>query len=777
MHQQAMKILVQGTVQGVGFRPFVYRLAHEMQLDGTVANSSNGVIIELQGLTKSVAEFCNRLKNEPPPVSRITSIITEEISVLEQRSEFIILPSLQAEQANTRISPDIALCPDCILELFDARDRRYHYPFINCTNCGPRFSIIKTIPYDRPNTSMNVFTLCPQCEREYYDPLDRRFHAQPNACPACGPSLSWHNRDGNLIAESDCIADCAKALAAGKIVAIKGLGGFHLAVDATDFQAVATLRERKHRKEKPLAIMVRDLEQARKYCLISKQEGELLSSHRAPIVLVEKRNDPVLAKNLAPGIGLLGLMLAYTPLHHLLLADDNCPPALVMTSANLSGEPICTGNDEALTRLHGLADYFLLHNREIVTRVDDSVVRVMAGKTRMLRRARGYTPEPLLLTHQTKNVLGCGAEMKNAFCIIRNNEAFISQHIGELTSPRALDFYTESITHFQNILETDFQAVTCDLHPDYLSTRFCKSQKTCTQVQHHHAHAAAVMAEHGLDEPVLAVLLDGTGYSDDGTVYGGEWYRVDRRGYTRLAHLSRLPLPGGDIAAREPWRMAMALLYIAAGTNALDRQRLPEALLRIDTGKRAVITQMLTQKINCPLTSSCGRLFDAVAGLLGLCLMADYEGQAAMLLEHQAAMTGIDQRTNRYDPALEDKEGVLILDSRPLILQIVEDLQQDVAIGVIGYGFHQWLLEGSIQILHKLRQQTGLDTVVLGGGSFQNKLLLEGLTTECLDGGFSVFSSEQVPAGDGGIALGQAYAAGKESNEFCMKNKNILHGE
>ncbi len=760
MHQQAIQIIVQGIVQGVGFRPFVYRLAWKMQLRGTVANSSNGVVIELQGTKKAIATFCSRLQNEPPPISRITSITIKEISVQKQRSEFIILPSLQAEKANTQISPDIGLCSDCIRELFDRRDRRYRYPFINCTNCGPRFSIIKTIPYDRPNTSMDVFTLCPQCEREYHDPLNRRFHAQPNACPTCGPSLSWHDEDGHLIAASDCIGDCAKALKAGKVVAIKGLGGFHLAVDATSISAVATLRERKHRKEKPLAIMVRDLEQAREYCLISEQEGELLSSHRAPIVLVEKQNNTIPAENLAPGIGILGLMLPYTPLHHLLLADPNCPPALVMTSGNLSGEPICTGNDEALARLHGLADYFLLHNREIVTRVDDSVVRIMGGKARMLRRARGYTPEPLLLAHQTKNVLGCGAEMKNSFCIVRNNEAFISQHIGELTNPQALDFYTESINHFQNILETDFQIVTCDLHPDYLSTRFCeKLPQPCKQVQHHHAHGAAVMAEHGLDGPVLAVIFDGTGYSDDGTVYGGEWYLADRRGYTRLAHLSLLPLPGGDVAAGEPWRMAMAMLYMAAGTNALDRQRLPEALLQIDTGKRTVITQMMTQKINCPLTSSCGRIFDAVAGLLGLCLMADYEGQAAMQLEHQAAMAGVDQRTNRYNPALEDKEGVLILDSRPLILQIVEDLQQDVAIPVIAYGFHQWLLDGSIEILRQLRQQTGLDTIVLGGGSFQNKLLLEGITTGCIDGGFSVFSSEQVPAGDGGIALGQAYAA------------------
>ncbi len=760
LEMQAIKIRVQGIVQGVGFRPFVYRLAREMQLTGTVANTGNGVIIELQGEEQNITAFCSRLQSEPPPISRITDITTEGISVQEQRSEFIILLSRQGEKANTQISPDIGLCPDCLRELFDPRDRRYRYPFINCTNCGPRFSIIKTIPYDRPNTSMGVFALCPQCEREYHDPLDRRFHAQPNACPTCGPSLSWHNADGNPVATNDCIGACAEALAGEKVVAIKGLGGFHLAVDATSIPAVATLRKRKHRRKKPLAIMVRDLEQARKFCRITEQEAELLSSYRAPIVLLEKEKKSILAENLAPGIGLLGLMLPYTPLHHLLLADANCPPALVMTSANLSEEPICIDNDEALTRLHGLTDFFLLHNREIVTRVDDSVVRVMAGKARILRRGRGYAPEPLLLAHRTKNILGCGAEMKSSFCIVRNNEAFISQHIGELTSPQALDFYTESINHAQKILETDIQAVACDLHPDYQSTRFCKKHENSAQVQHHHAHGAAVMAEYGLDEPVLAVLLDGTGYSEDGIVYGGEYYRVDRRGYTRLAHLSLLPLPGGDRAAREPWRMAMALLHQTKGEEGVSEYSLPEALLQIDDSKRALMAQMLAGKINCPLTSSCGRLFDAVAALLGLCMVADYEGQAAMELEHQAERAWNDQKTDPYDPVLKNDDGILILDSRPLALQIIKDLHQGVAIPVIASRFHRWLLDGSSQILLRLRRQTGLNTVVLGGGAFQNKLLLEGLTTGCLAESFSVFSGEQVPSNDGGIALGQAYIAG-----------------
>lgn len=764
--QQALKITVQGIVQGVGFRPFTYRLAREVGLTGSVANTCRGVIIELQGTKKNIGAFCSRLRQDPPPVSRIVSITTEPIPVRNAPSEFIILPSLPKEKANTQISPDIGLCADCLRELFDPRDRRYRYPFINCTSCGPRFSIITGIPYDRPNTSMDAFSLCPQCEREYNDPLDRRFHAQPNACPDCGPSLSWHDGDGNLLPVQDCIGDCAEALNRGKIVAVKGLGGFHLAVDGTSFRAVATLRGRKHREKKPLAIMVRDLEQARNFCRISEPESELLSSHRAPIVLLEKRKNSDLAENLAPDIGLIGLMLPYTPLHHLLLAENNCPPALVMTSGNLSEEPICTGNDEALARLHGLADFFLLHNRKIVTRVDDSVVRVMAGKPRLLRRGRGYTPEPLQLQHPTRNTLGCGAEMKNTFCVVRSNEAFLSQHIGELTSPLALDFYTESIDHIQKILETDVQSTACDLHPDYLSTRFCKKQQTCVQVQHHHAHAAAVMAEHGLNEPVLAVLFDGTGYSDNGTVYGGEWYRADRESYSRLAHLSQLPLPGGDIAAREPWRMAMALLHRAGGTQALSHRNLPGSLLQIDDGKRKIIGQMIAQNINAPLTSSCGRLFDAVAALLGLCLVADYEGQAAMLVEHQAKAGRADQRTARYEPVLNDEKGRLILDVRPLALQIVEDLGQGTTAREIASRFHRWLLDGSIRILLRLRRQTGLNTVVLAGGTFQNKLLLEGMTTLCAENDFSVFSGEQVPGNDGGIALGQAYIAGSTNRHM-----------
>lgn len=764
---QALQIQVQGIVQGVGFRPFVYRLAGELQLFGSIANTSNGVVIELQGEKTAMREFLTTLNNAPPPISRITTVTTTEIPIRSNLNKFIILASKKGERPNTQISPDLALCEDCLQELFTPTDRRYHYPFINCTNCGPRFSIVESVPYDRPNTSMKKFPLCPKCDQEYHDPMNRRFHAQPNACPVCGPRLSWTDCRGNVLTGNDPISSCAEALKSGKIVAIKGLGGFHLAADATNTEAVHTLRQRKHRPGKPLAVMIRTVEDGKRFCRVSTLEMELLTSTRSPIVLLQKREDTKLADNLAPGIGLLGIMLPYTPLHHLLLAASSCPPALVMTSGNLSEEPICTDNLDALARLGPLADFFLLHNRDIVTRVDDSVVRVMAGKARLFRRGRGYTPEPLSLLQKTYNSLGCGAEMKSTFCLVRNNEAFLSQHIGELTSPECLDFYQESIDHLQTVLDTEIQTIGCDLHPDYLSTRYGLQQpQPCQQVQHHHAHAAAVMAEFGLDKPVLAVLFDGTGYSEDGTIYGGEWYLADRHSYTRLAHLAPLPLPGGDMAAREPWRMAMSLLHCSLGAAEINAQDLPAALNTIPAENRSLLSQMIKHSINCPLSSSCGRLFDAVAGLLGLCPVAQFEGQAAMQLEYQASLAQLEDRAdlnNRYQVVLDKKHGAIVLQTKTLAQDILNDLRQGHSIPTIALSFHNWLRNGTVAIVEKLQIQTGIDTVVLAGGSMQNKILLEGISKQCEALGCTVYSGEQVPTNDGGIALGQAYIAGADA--------------
>ncbi len=761
---RALRITVHGIVQGVGFRPFVYRLANEHQLAGTIANNGDGVVIEIQGAAALLDRFTHELQHNAPPIARITSLDVQECTPQTVGSAFTILASDSELKPNTQIAPDIALCRDCLAELHDPDDRRYHYPFINCTNCGPRFTIVEAIPYDRPNTSMKVFPLCKACRQEYEDPMNRRFHAQPNACPDCGPSLSWHDRNGQVIDSDDCVNEAVQALISDAVVAVKGLGGFHLAVNAESEQAIARLRKRKHRKAKPLAIMVKDLAAARQMCTISEQEKELLTSPEHPIVLLAKKDGCRLAGTLAPGVGEIGVMLPYTPLHHLLLGHPDAPAALVMTSGNLSNEPICTGNAEALERLGTLADYFLLHNREIVTRVDDSVIRVMAGKPRLLRRGRGYAPVPLQLGHPTRDILACGAEMKNTFCLVRSNEAFISQHIGELTSPESMDFYTESINHLQGVLEVSPPVVACDMHPDYLSTRYARSldKEESIAVQHHHAHAAAVMAEHGLAGPVLAVILDGTGHGEDGTVFGGELYKVDRHAYTRLGHFSHLLLPGGDRAAREPWRMGLSLLHAAFDTAGLADDLLPRSLQVIDSKKKELICQMMANNINCPLTSSCGRLFDGVAALLGTRLLTDFEGQAAMELEYLAttAQGTVHDHKKRYQPTLIRDSNLWLMDSRPLVGWILEDLGNEVEINAIALAFHNWLIDSVSLLLKKLSHELGIYSVVLGGGSFQNRLLLEGVEERVTRENITVFSGVQVPVNDGGIALGQAYIGG-----------------
>ncbi|MBV5317746.1 MAG: carbamoyltransferase HypF [Desulfobulbaceae bacterium] len=760
MQTKALLITINGVVQGVGFRPFVYRLAHRLGLAGTVANNGDGVHIHASGSLAALDDFVLALKSEAPPIARIVRFEVLSTELPTTSSEFRILPSVQGLQPSTQIAPDIALCNDCLAEIFDPTNRRFRYPFTNCTNCGPRFSIVERIPYDRPNTSMRVFPLCEACDREYHDPMDRRFHAQPNACPVCGPRLSWHDGSGQLI-DGDCLDLAACALAEGQVVAIKGLGGFHLAADAGSAAAVATLRMRKRRPGKPLAIMVRDLETAARFCHISPAEADLLTSPEHPIVLLERKFTAPLVQDVAPGLGVLGVMLPYTPLHHLLLHQKQTPVALVMTSGNRSDEPICTGNHEALTRLHGLADFFLLHDREIVTRVDDSVARVMAGKTRLLRRARGYSPVPILLRQPTADILACGAEMKNSFCIVRNQEAYISQHIGELTSPESYDFYRESIDHLQTVLEVAPPQAACDLHPDYLSTRYAHSRPIpCRGVQHHHAHTGAVMAEHGLEGPLLSVVLDGTGFSTDGTVFGGEIYRADRIGFQRLGRLSHLLLPGGDRAAREPWRMALALLYQALGPTALLEANQPPALLTIDPAKKQLLGQMMAKGLNCPRTSSCGRLFDAVSALLGLCLESQHEGQAAMLLEHQATLAPPRHGHPNYPSALREEQGVWVIESAPLVPLMLHDLASGVAIPVIAHGFHLWLAQSLRLLLETLQQQTGLSELVLSGGCMQNKLLFETLAETLPQCGFTVFAGELVPMNDGGIALGQAFTGG-----------------
>ena len=758
--KKALIITINGIVQGVGFRPFVYRLAHRHGLAGTVANNSDGVHIHISGSTSALDSFVAALKSEAPPAARIVRMDVQPTEQQLNSFDFHILPSSHGERPTTQIAPDIAICTECLAEIAEPHNRRFRYPFTNCTNCGPRFSIVEHIPYDRPNTSMRLFPLCAACSQEYHDPMDRRFHAQPNACPECGPCLSWHDSEGQALA-GDCLTLAAQALADGHVVAIKGLGGFHLAVDASSVAAVAALRERKHRPSKPLAIMVKDLATAARFCRITPDEAALLTAPEHPIVLLDRLPATDLTDGLAPGLGILGLMLPYTPLHHLLLSESRAPLALVMTSGNRSDEPICTGNSEALRRLHGLADFFLLHDREIVTRVDDSVARIMAGKTHLLRRARGYSPVPILLRQPTTDILACGAEMKNSFCIVRNQEAYISQHIGELTNAENFYFYGESIQHLQAVLEVTPPQTACDLHPDYLSTRYARNLKIpCHEVQHHHAHTGAVMAEQGLEGPVLSIVLDGSGYGTDGTVFGGEIYRAERNGFQRLGRLSHLLLPGGDRAAQEPWRMALSLLYQNLGTAAFAVANLPPSLSVIPSEKRNILGAIMTKRLNCPQTTSCGRLFDAVSALLGLCLYSDFEGQAAMLLEHQATLAAPQMQSALYPVTLREEAGLMIIDSAPLAALICHDLATQVPIPVIARRFHCWLTESLVALLKILRQRTQIADIVLSGGCMQNKLLFETLIQQLRHYQFTVFAGELVPMNDGGISLGQAFIGG-----------------
>ena len=623
-----MEIIVLGTVQGVGFRPFVYRLASKLNLFGTILNTDQGVVIEVEGEEPSIHSFIDTLRSSPPPLARITFLLQQQRSSLKGFQEFSILKSVSSQHSRALIPADIALCQDCLEDILDPYNRRFSYPFTNCTNCGPRFTIVETIPYDRPGTSMKRFPLCSECRAEYEDPGNRRFHAQPNACAECGPELSYHDADGVQIETASPLEEVANSLKQGRIVAMRGLGGFHLVVDASSKQAVTRLRRRKGRKSKPLAVMAASLDEVNTFCLLNGDAAKLLQGVEHPIVLLPRKPSS-LAEPLTPGINEVGVMLPYTPLHQLLFLQPNCPRILVMTSGNRSGAPIFTANEAAVDGLQGIADCFLLHNREIVTRVDDSVARVGGRGVQLLRRARGYVPAATSLQEKLPSVLACGGGLKSTFCLTRGREAFLSQHIGDLFNLESLDFYRESIYHFKRLLQVEPEAVVCDLHPDYLSSHYAKELNLpLYKVQHHHAHAAAVLVEHGIEGKVLALVLDGTGLGDDNSSWGGEVLVADCLDYTRVGSLASMLLPGGDAAAEEPWRMGLSLLFNLG-------QDEPELHLA-DEQKQRALWQMMEQGFNCPATTSCGRFFDGIAALLGVCLTADYEGQAAMELESLA---------------------------------------------------------------------------------------------------------------------------------------------
>lgn len=747
------QIEVSGIVQGVGFRPYVYRLATGRHLTGTIRNTSAGVTIEVQGPAEQIAEFVEDLPIDAPPLARVTHVAVREIPCNGDR-DFRILHSQGREQVRTLISPDVATCPDCLRELFDPTDRRYRYPFINCTNCGPRFTIVRDLPYDRPSTSMAVFPMCPACQAEYDDPRNRRFHAQPNACWDCGPRAELWDSSGRKIECRDPVAEAARGLSVGLIVAVKGLGGFHLAADATNPAAVALLRERKRRVEKPFAVMAPDVEAAQKICEVDDAGLKVLQSVQRPIVLLPKKSGSAVVEQVAPFNRYLGVFLPYTPLHYLLLAEGGFS-TLVMTSGNLSEEPIAIDNCEALTRLQPLADYFLVHNRDILLRCNDSVVRVTSGVTRQLRRSRGFVPVPIFLKDEQPPVLAVGGELKNTICLTKDKHAFLSQHVGDLENSESYKFFGEAVEHLERILEIRPEAVAYDLHPDYFSTRWALRQRNVrlVGVQHHHAHVASCMAENHLDECVIGCALDGTGYGTDGHIWGGEVLIADYEHFERAAHLEYIPLPGGSAAIREPWRMAVSYLFHHFGRDFL-KLRIP-FVSQLNARNTEILLRMIEQKINSPLTSSCGRLFDAVAALAGIRQQVNYEAQAAIELE----MAIGDESDDAYALEVVPGEGPWIIRTRAMFESLVQDLKQSLTVGAISRRFHNGLAKALVEIAIALRQTRGLNRVCLSGGTFHNMYLSRKIEAELRGLGFEVFAQREVPAGDGGLSLGQALIA------------------
>ena len=750
--QKRVGIKVAGIVQGVGFRPYIYRLADRFQLTGQILNDAQGVEIEIQGEETNTEEFLKTLLEQPPPLALITGIQTSVIP-LRTESEFNIIRSSADLAKNTLISPDIASCPDCLDELFNPEDRRHFYPFINCTNCGPRYTIITDIPYDRPSTSMKRFIMCRNCQAEYDDPENRRFHAQPNACPVCGPQFYLRDNQGNVWKE-EAVQKAISNLEQGSIVAIKGLGGFHLAVDARNTLSVQYLRDRKHRFEKPLALMVRDIDTAKKIVFLSEKEQILLASLQRPIVLCRKTGDTGISSLISPDNNYFGILLPYTPLHEILFRLSTFD-ALVMTSANMSEEPICYRNEECKTRLAEVADYFLDHDREIYTRCDDSVMRICSGQPVFIRRSRGYVPRPVLLKEKGSSVLAVGGHLKNTVCLTKNNFAFVSQHIGDLENLITLGVFEETIQHLRKLFEISPQHIIHDLHPDYLSTRWVQENAGIpfTGLQHHYAHILSVMAENDLVEPVVGLSLDGTGYGTDGTIWGGEILICNRHDFQRYAHFEHVPMPGGEQAILQPWRMAVAYLkQYCPDASEWYGHLFPQLEKPI-----GLITRMIDKKINSPLSSSCGRLFDAVSALLGLKNTVSYEGQAAILLEALGEKNTEKSTLDIGEIQIKKVNEHYILSPAEIIPKIVQYRLQNRSINELSKSFHDRLSDGLVRIAVQACHENSLKKIALSGGCFQNAVLLNNLHQELTKRGFQVYFNTQVPANDGGIALGQAY--------------------
>jgi hydrogenase maturation protein HypF len=767
-------IRVEGIVQGVGFRPFVYTLATGLGLSGFVGNDADGVFAEVEGPAAAVGKFLLALETDAPVLARIERVAATDVAPTGSAS-FVIAASGPVGVRRTLVSADTATCADCLRELADPADRRFGYPFINCTNCGPRFTIVRDVPYDRPLTTMAPFAMCEPCAAEYHDPADRRFHAQPTCCPACGPRLALRVKTRSA-QRGGPLAGAAALLRQGHVVAVKGLGGYHLAADAAGEKAVAELRARKHREDKPFAVLVADLAAARRLCEVDAAAADLLASRGRPIVLLTRRSEAEVAAATAPGNRSLGIMLPYTPLHHLLLKAVGRP--IVLTSGNISDEPIAYRDDDALARLGGIADAFLTHDRAIHIRTDDSVARVIRGRPALIRRSRGYVPEPIGVGGGfPRQVLACGAELKNTFCLAKGHHAFVSHHIGDLENAETLSSFTEGIEHFRRLFDVDPQVVAHDLHPEYLSTKYAlelgEDGLPLQAVQHHHAHIASCLADNDAEGPVIGVAFDGTGYGADGTIWGGEFLLADLATFERGGHLAPVPMPGGAAAIRQPWRMAAAYLDAAYLDSAyLDSTHPGGALadgthpdgvylggrhlevLRRNEAHWGPVTAMARRGINSPLTSSAGRLFDAAAAILGVRDAINYEGQAAIELEQLADAT----ETSAYPAAIEPREPFTIRGA-DLLAAAVEDLAAGTPREVIAARFHHGvaaLIGAGCQLM---RERHGLGTVALSGGVFQNQLLLRTSVSRLEAAGFRVLVHSRIPCNDGGISLGQAVIA------------------
>jgi len=772
------RLEISGVVQGVGFRPFLFGLAHTHGLTGQVSNTAKGVLALVEGNCDAVADFVREISEKSPLLSRVTGIESQEMPV-QGFTSFDIVKSRGSNLRNTLISPDVSICANCLAEMKNSIDRRFEYPFINCTNCGPRYTIIQDVPYDRPKTSMKGFQMCADCQKEYDNPLDRRFHAQPNACPVCGPSVYLTDSQGNRMDKDpgDALVQAAAFLKQGKILAVKGLGGFHLAVDAANTIAVERLRQKKKRPDKPFALMAAAASVLFDHVHLGEKEKALLHSYHRPIVLLEKKIAKIntnehagLSPSLAPFNNCLGVMLPYAPLHYLLL--EKGPDILVMTSGNRPGEPLSIDNEDALDAFAHIADYFLFHDRDIYFRADDSIARVCAGKQRFLRRSRGYAPLPIQLDRKLPPVLACGGGLKSTICLTRDQNAFLSQHIGDLDNPKVYEFYTRTIDHMKKILGISPVLVAHDLHPGYMSTDYATSLEgsgvTCVPVQHHHAHAVSCMGENHIDEPIIGLTLDGTGLGTDGHIWGGEILVCTHSQFSRKAQLSYVPMPGGDAAVLEPWRMAAAVLFKAYGRSFMD---LDIPFLRgLDPQKLSFLCQMMEKKLNSPLTSSAGRLFDGVSSLLGICNTISYESQAAMELEAAAANfnAGASTRTAEAYPfdlieSLREDFPYYEVDMMPCIREIVGDLKQGVSSGEISKSFHITLVNAFVAAAHRVGLDTGIKKAVLSGGVFNNNLVLNHTILGLEKIGFTVYTHTQVPTGDGGICLGQVLVAAAQN--------------